>query len=49
VLGPFAYESLTTSMLTSNARIRRELGWAPEVASIRTGIPAMVREWRLSA
>lgn len=45
LLGPLVMESLTTSMHTSNARIRRELGWAPAIPSVAVGIPAMVRAW----
>jgi nucleoside-diphosphate-sugar epimerase len=44
-LGSDALEAFTTSMLTSNARARRELGWAPRYSDALHGIDAMVREW----
>jgi hypothetical protein len=30
---------MTTSMRVSNAKARRELGWAPAVSTYREGIP----------
>lgn len=45
LLGRHVLESLTTSMNTSNARARRELGWAPRFPTYRDGIAATVRAW----
>lgn len=45
VLGHDAFEAFTTSMHTTNARARRDLGWAPHYADVRRGIDAMVRSW----
>jgi hypothetical protein len=33
---------MTTSMHVSNAKAKRELGWAPVVSTYREGIPLMV-------
>ncbi|NIP78619.1 MAG: NAD(P)-dependent oxidoreductase, partial [Gemmatimonadetes bacterium] len=38
LLGGPVYESMTTSMDTSNARIRAELGWAPAHPTLRQGL-----------
>jgi nucleoside-diphosphate-sugar epimerase len=46
LLGPHVLESLTTSMSTCNAKIRRELGWTPCFPSCREGIAHMVGVWR---
>jgi 2-alkyl-3-oxoalkanoate reductase len=46
LLGKGPLESLITSMNTSNARIRRELGWAPRYPTYREGIAQMVAAWR---
>jgi 2-alkyl-3-oxoalkanoate reductase len=45
MLGGHVVDSLTTSMHTSNARIRRELGWAPQYPTYREGIAATIAEW----
>ncbi len=45
LLGRGALEALTTSMNTSNAKIRRELGWAPAYPTYREGIPSMIEAW----
>lgn len=42
VLGRHVLESLTTSMNTSNARARRELGWVPRFPTYRDGMAATV-------
>ena len=36
---PYLHTILTTSMRVSNAKARRELGWAPAVSTYREGIP----------
>jgi nucleoside-diphosphate-sugar epimerase len=48
VLGaiPFLHTIMTTSMRVSNAKARRELGWAPAVSTYREGIPLVVRASR---
>jgi len=45
LLGSHVLESLTTSMNTSNARIRRELGWAPSFPTCREGLDDVVETW----
>lgn len=40
---PYLHTIMTTSMRVSNAKARRELGWAPTVASYREGIPLVVK------
>lgn len=37
--------TLTTSMNTTNARARRDFGWAPTYPTFREGLRAAVREW----
>jgi nucleoside-diphosphate-sugar epimerase len=46
VLGSAVFESLTTSMATSNAAIRRDLGWAPRYPTYREGLAEMVNTWK---
>ncbi len=46
VLGRDALEAITTSMRTTNARVRRELGWRPRYPNVGVGLEAMVREWK---
>lgn len=46
LLGKDVVESMTVSMNTSNAKIRRELGWAPRYPTYREGIAQMVAAWR---
>jgi nucleoside-diphosphate-sugar epimerase len=36
---PYLHTIMTTSMRVSNAKARRELGWAPAVSTYREGIP----------
>lgn len=36
---PYLHTIMTTSMRVSNAKARRELGWAPTVSTYREGIP----------
>jgi nucleoside-diphosphate-sugar epimerase len=36
---PYLHTLMTTSMRVSNAKARRELGWAPAVSTYREGIP----------
>lgn len=45
VLGQDVLDAFTTSMLTSNARARRELSWAPRYPHVRQGIERMVATW----
>jgi nucleoside-diphosphate-sugar epimerase len=46
LLGGHVLESLTTSANTSNAKIRRELGWTPAFPTYRDGIADMVAAWQ---
>lgn len=46
LLGRRVVESLTTPMDTTNARARRELGWAPRFSTCREGFVRMVERWR---
>lgn len=46
LLGRHVVESLTTSMNTSNAKLRRELGWTPSFPTYREGIAQLVAVWR---
>jgi nucleoside-diphosphate-sugar epimerase len=39
---PFVHTLMTTSMRVSNAKAKRELGWAPTVPTYREGIPLMM-------
>ena len=43
---PYIHTMMTTSMRVSNAKARRELGWAPAVSTYHEGIPLMVRASR---
>jgi nucleoside-diphosphate-sugar epimerase len=43
---PYLHTLMTTSMRVSNAKARRELGWAPAVSTYREGIPLVVRASR---
>jgi nucleoside-diphosphate-sugar epimerase len=43
---PYLHTILTTSMRVSNAKARRELGWAPAVSTYREGIPLVARASR---
>jgi nucleoside-diphosphate-sugar epimerase len=40
---PYLHTIMTTSIRVSNAKARRELGWAPAVPTYRQGIPLMVK------
>ncbi|MFG2110879.1 NAD-dependent epimerase/dehydratase family protein [Micromonospora chersina] len=40
---PYAHAMMTTSMRVSNAKAKRELGWAPGVPTYRDGIPLIAR------
>lgn len=40
--GPNAVTAVVRSARTSNAKLKRELGWAPRYASAREGVPATV-------
>ncbi|MEU5525518.1 NAD(P)-dependent oxidoreductase [Micromonospora chersina] len=40
---PYAHAMMTTSMRVSNAKAKRELGWAPAVPTYREGIPLIAR------
>lgn len=46
LVGRLTVEALTTSMETSNARAREELGWAPAFPTHREGFVATVERWR---
>jgi nucleoside-diphosphate-sugar epimerase len=35
---PYAYAMLTSTLRVSNAKAKRELGWAPSVSTYREGI-----------
>ncbi|NES30808.1 NAD-dependent epimerase/dehydratase family protein [Micromonospora terminaliae] len=43
---PYAHAMMTTSMRVSNAKAKRELGWAPAVPTYRDGIPLIARASR---
>ncbi|MGY0004018.1 NAD-dependent epimerase/dehydratase family protein [Micromonospora sp. I033] len=43
---PYAHAMMTTSMRVSNAKAKRELGWAPAVPTYREGIPLIARATR---
>ncbi|GAB3343047.1 hypothetical protein GCM10027452_14960 [Micromonospora halotolerans] len=43
---PYAHAMMTTSMCVSNAKAKRELGWAPAVPTYREGIPLIARAAR---
>ncbi|HET6531139.1 MAG TPA: NAD(P)-dependent oxidoreductase [Actinoplanes sp.] len=40
---PYLHTVMTTSMRVSNAKAKRELGWAPAVSTYRDGIPLVAR------
>jgi nucleoside-diphosphate-sugar epimerase len=40
---PYVGTLMTMSMRVSNAKARRELGWAPAVSTYRAGIPLAAR------
>jgi nucleoside-diphosphate-sugar epimerase len=40
---PYLHTVMTTSMRVSNAKAKRELGWAPAVPTYRDGIPLVAR------
>ena len=46
LLGSAPVNAMTTSMNTGNAKIRRELGWAPRWPTFREGLDEMVAAWR---
>ena len=43
---PYLHTIMSTSMRVSNAKARRELGWAPTVSTYREGIPLVIRARR---
>ncbi|MFI7425401.1 NAD-dependent epimerase/dehydratase family protein [Micromonospora sp. NPDC049836] len=43
---PYLHAMMTTSMRVSNAKAKRELGWAPAVPTYREGIPLVARATR---
>jgi nucleoside-diphosphate-sugar epimerase len=43
---PYLHTLMTTSMRVSNAKARRELGWAPAVSTYREGIPLVAKASR---
>jgi nucleoside-diphosphate-sugar epimerase len=40
---PYLHTLTTTSMRVSNAKAKRELGWAPAVSTYRGGIPLVTK------
>jgi 2-alkyl-3-oxoalkanoate reductase len=45
VAGAYAADFFTTSVRTSNARIRHDLGWNPRYPSYREGIDQIIKTW----
>ena len=45
-IGPDAVKLLTHSMPTTNARVRRDLGWRPRYPSYRDSFAQVVRAWQ---
>lgn len=43
---PYLHTIMTTSMRVSNAKARRELGWAPAIPTYREGIPLVAKASR---
>lgn len=43
---PYLHTLMTTSMRVSNAKAKRELGWAPAVPTYRAGIPLVAKASR---
>jgi nucleoside-diphosphate-sugar epimerase len=43
---PYLHTIMTTSMRVSNAKARRELGWAPAVSTYRDWVPLVVKASR---
>jgi nucleoside-diphosphate-sugar epimerase len=43
---PYLHTIMTTSMRVSNAKARRELGWAPAMSTYREGIPLVAKAGR---
>lgn len=43
---PYLHALMTTSMRVSNAKARRELGWAPAVSTYREGVPLVAKASR---
>jgi nucleoside-diphosphate-sugar epimerase len=46
---PYVHALMNTSMRVSNAKARRELGWAPAVSTYRDGIPLVAKASRSTA
>jgi nucleoside-diphosphate-sugar epimerase len=46
VAGRYSVEFITSSTRTSNARIRREIGWSPRFPSFEAGLDQVVAAWR---
>ncbi len=44
--GSLTVETLTTSFPTSNARLRRDFGWAPRYPTYREGLDQVLAAWR---
>jgi len=44
--GRLTVETLTTSFPTSNARLRRDFGWAPQYPTHREGLDQVLAAWR---
>jgi nucleoside-diphosphate-sugar epimerase len=47
--GPYAAAFLTTTLRASNAKAKRELGWAPSMPTYRQGIPRVIQALRASS
>ena len=43
---PYLHTIMTTSMRVSNAKAKRDLGWAPAVSTYREGVPLVARAGR---
>ncbi len=46
VAGRYNVELLTSTTRTSNARVKRELGWAPRFPTFREGLEQVIGQWR---
>jgi nucleoside-diphosphate-sugar epimerase len=46
IAGRYAVEFLTASTRTTNARIRRDLGWSPRYPTFEEGLDQVVTRWR---
>jgi len=44
--GEYAVNLFTSSVLTSNKKIKEDVGWSPKYSSYKEGIKQIVSEWR---